>query len=496
MSKKVLLLTFIILISFIPLLQVFSVQLVYMHFSPIFSPMYMTQIDDLTTAIAESMAFIKELLSIVCTQASFTLKNIFKNMLLDLRFVSLIPLSSSLIYNNKRLRIYFAPCGIALGHAGRCLPVAERLEKTFDGNIDILFSTYLDGLLFVKKTGFPVKEAPPLSFIENPDGSVNVKLTVKRSGLDILPKFFKQMLHEVKVMCSFSPDVVVSDTRLSSILAAKMLNVPSILLIHQFFIKVPSQSRVRDLVKRFAETMGMGTLSFLWSMASRILVPDFPEPYTIAKDYIRIPRTFEKKVKLIGSIIPKRPEELPPRDELRDKVLENKNSILIFAPISGTLLERTSLAKRLARIFSKIRKREIEVVLSYGSPKSDRLVCKKGNVKIYGWLNNRFEMLKASDIVVSRGGHNTLSECMYYGKPMIIIPTPYHSEHESNARSVEKLGIAKVIKDDELSVRTIEEALDELINDGSTFKKCEKISSDLSSLDPVGEVTEEIFNLL
>ncbi len=496
MSKKVLFLILIILTSSIPILQVFSLQLACEHLLSVSSLMDVIQIDDLATAIIDSMMLIKEFLSTVCIQVSFTLKDAFRHILLDLRFILLVPLSSSLICNGKRLRVYFAPCGIALGHAGRCLPVAERLKRMFNDDVDILFSTYLDGLLFVKKTSFPVKEAPPLSFIENPDGSVNVKLTVERSGLDILPKFFKQMLHELKTMCSFSPDVVVADTRLSSILAARMLDIPSILLIHQFFMKVPSQSKVKEQIKRFAEIMCMGTLSSLWSMASRILVPDFPEPYTIAKDYIRIPRTFKKKVKLIGSIIPKRPEELPPREELRDKVLEDKDSILIFAPISGTLLERTSLAKRLARIFSKIKRRGIEVVLSYGSPESDRLVYKKGNVRIYGWLNNRFEMLKASDIVVSRGGHNTLSECMYYGKPMIIIPTPYHSEHESNARSVEKLGIAKVIEDDKLNVHTIEEALEELINDDSIFKRCERISADLSLLDPVGEITEEIFNLL
>jgi len=138
MSKKVLLLTFIILTSFIPLLQVFSIQLAYMHFSSIFSPMYMIQVDDLAAAIAESMAFIRELLSTVCTQVSSTLKNVFKSMLLDLPSIFLVPLSSSLIYNNKRLRVYFDPCGIALGHAGRCLPVAERLKKMFDGDVDIL----------------------------------------------------------------------------------------------------------------------------------------------------------------------------------------------------------------------------------------------------------------------------------------------------------------------------------------------------------------------
>ncbi len=485
----------IILASSIPFLQVFSFQLTYEHLFSIFSLMDVVRIDDLATII-NSIVLIKEFLSTVRVQASSTLKDALRHMLLDLHFILLIPLSSSLLYNGKRLRVYFAPCGIALGHVGRCLPVAERLKNMFNGDVDILFSTYLDGLLFVKKTGFPVKESPPLSFIENPDGSVNVKLTVERSGLDILPNFFKQMLHELKTMCNFSPDVVVADTRLSSILAARMLDIPSILLIHQLFVKVPSQSKVREQIKRLAEIMGMGTLSSLWSMASRILIPDFPEPYTIARDYIRIPRTFKKKVKLIGSIIPKRPEELPPREELRDKVLENKNSILVFAPISGTLLERTSLAKRLARIFSKIKGKRMEVVLSYGSPRSDRLLYKKGNVRIYGWLNNRFEMLKASDIVVSRGGHNTLSECMYYGKPMIIIPTPYHSEHESNARSVEKLGIAKVIEDDKLNVHTIEEALEELINDGSALRRCERIRADLSSLDPVGEIVEEIFNLL
>jgi UDP:flavonoid glycosyltransferase YjiC (YdhE family) len=72
-------------------------------------------------------------------------------------------------------------------------------------------------------------------------------------------------------------------------------------------------------------------------------------------------------------------------------------------------------------------------------------------VTIYKWIPNRFEYLKASDLVIGRAGHGTLTQCMCYGKPMIIIPTPSHTEQLINARQAMQLGIAKIIQQEELS---------------------------------------------
>ena len=46
------------------------------------------------------------------------------------------------------MRVLFCPSGVGLGHVGRCIPIARRLER--DG-AQVLFSTYREGIRYVKE---------------------------------------------------------------------------------------------------------------------------------------------------------------------------------------------------------------------------------------------------------------------------------------------------------------------------------------------------------
>ncbi|MEM4713184.1 MAG: glycosyltransferase, partial [Candidatus Bathyarchaeia archaeon] len=66
-------------------------------------------------------------------------------------------------------------------------------------------------------------------------------------------------------------------------------------------------------------------------------------------------------------------------------------------------------------------------------------------------------------LVISRAGHGTITQCMCYGKPMILVPTPNHTEQINNAVQAKKLGVAKVIQQENLSLnkllKTVEQTL-------------------------------------
>ena len=70
---------------------------------------------------------------------------------------------------------------------------------------------------------------------------------------------------------------------------------------------------------------------------------------------------------------------------------------------------------------------------------------------VHGWIKNRFEYLKACDIVISRGGHGTLSQSIFFGKPIVLIPTPCHTEQMNNAKKAVELGIARLILQNNLN---------------------------------------------
>ena len=131
------------------------------------------------------------------------------------------------------MKIYFGPCGIGLGHVGRCIPIAKRLAKE---NAEIIFSTYREGISYVEREKYPLIKAPPIGFQVKPDGSVDFRQTAINPG-PFLASFtlLKQVGAELKSIGSFRPDVVVSDSRVSPLMAARMLGVPRICILNPDF---------------------------------------------------------------------------------------------------------------------------------------------------------------------------------------------------------------------------------------------------------------------
>ncbi|RJS79271.1 hypothetical protein CW708_02500 [Candidatus Bathyarchaeota archaeon] len=345
------------------------------------------------------------------------------------------------------MRVYFSPCGIGLGHVGRCIPIARRLMEK---KAKVLFSTYREGLSYVERERIPFVESPSIGFQVKPDGTIDFKQTTINPG-PFLASFtlMEQINAELRFIESFNPHVVVSDSRASPLFAAKMLGIPRICILNQFQVIVPRKKRFLKLA-RLADFIALALIGKMWTMGNHILIPDFPEPYTISSGNLHIPKSYRKLVKLIGPIIPKRPEELPTKMELRRKLGLPLDKPVIFAPLSGPVRERAFLTGILRKIFLKFPS-DYEVVMSLGYPNTDNKPINHGNFTTYKWIPNRFEYLKACDLLISRAGHGTITQCMYYGKPMILIPTPSHTEQINNAKKTMDLGVARIIQQEKLT---------------------------------------------
>jgi UDP:flavonoid glycosyltransferase YjiC (YdhE family) len=204
----------------------------------------------------------------------------------------------------------------------------------------------------------------------------------------------------------------------------------------------------------------------IWTSGNEVLIPDFPKPYTISAGNLNIPKSYREHVKLIGPIISTLPDGLPTKKQLRKKLGLPTNKPVLFAPISGPLRERAFLTAILSRILQKFPD-DYEIVMSLGYPNADHKPVRHSNLTIYKWLPNRFEYLKACDLVISRAGHGTLTQCLCYGKPTIIVPTPSHTEQLNNAKQVEAFAAAKMIEQQGLSREKLLNYVQQILNDGT-----------------------------
>ena len=385
------------------------------------------------------------------------------------------------------MRVYFAPCGIGLGHVGRNIPIARRLVEK---NVEVLFSTYQEGIRYVEREKFPLVKAPPIGFQVKPDGTIDFRQTAVNPG-PFLASFtlMKQVNAEIEAIGSFKPDVVVSDSRASPLLAAKMLGIPRICILNQFQVIIPRKKHLLRLA-RLADYITLAIVGKIWTSGNAVLIPDFPPPYTISTGNLNIPKSYRKKVNMIGPILSTHPNELPTEKELRKKLKLPMDKPVIFAPISGPIRERAFLTVILRRILLEFPE-EYEIVLSLGYPNAETEPIHHGNLRIYKWIPNRFEYLKACDLVISRAGHGTLMQCMCYGKPMILVPTPSHTEQLNNAKQAEELGVAKVIGQKKISKEKLVENVQQIL-ESEIPERLEQIQREVSEYNGLENVIKTI----
>ena len=380
------------------------------------------------------------------------------------------------------MKVYFGACGIGLGHVGRCIPVAKRL---LDDGSDILFSTYSDACLYVDHEGFPLVEAPSINFAVRGDGGVDFRQTTVYPGFFSPFIFLHQVGHEIGYMRSFSPDVVVSDSRASTILAARLLNIPVLTVLNLYHASVPRASHFLNL-SRIADGGVMTILGKLWNAGREILVPDFPDPYTLSQENMLIPPQRKDHVHLIGPILPVKPSDLPSGRTLRRR-LKLGGKTVIFVPISGPAKEKEYFTEQIVNILSKLPE-DYEIIVSLANPNNGMRERREGNLRIYDWIPNRFEYLKACDIVISRAGLGTITQSICYGKPSLIIPTPSHTEQENNSRRAEELCVAKVMDQRKLTPESVLSGIKTLM-DADYHDRADQLAENVASFDG----TEAIF---
>ncbi len=369
------------------------------------------------------------------------------------------------------MRVLFCPSGVGLGHVGRCIPIARKLER--DG-AEVLFSSYNEGFRYVQHEGFPVVKAPSIGVAVKPDGTIDFRqTTVKPGPFMAIYTFWRQVDAEIKFMKAFEPDVVVSDSRASSLMAAKMLGIPRICILNQFQVIIPRHTRFLRLA-RLADAFTLTVIGKIWTSAIEALIPDFPPPYTISTKNITIPKAYQEKIHFIGPILPIRPEDLPDKKKLQKKLGLEEGKPLIFAPVSGPEKERTYFTSVLRHIFREFPD-DYQIVMSLGNPEASAEPVRNGNLTIYGWVANRFEYLKACDVVISRVGHGTLSQAVCYGKPLILVPTPNHTEQLNNARMAVELGIGKIIKQEDLNKDVLLKAVGKVLKNSEIKEKTEQL---------------------
>ena len=384
----------------------------------------------------------------------------------------------------RGLKAHIGVCGIGFGHASRSALIVRKLKEM---GWEISSSSYGDGLEYLKKMNLDVKPVPIVRYGVLPEAKVSIKLTIFRNLL--LPiRFAEQIAYEMNYL--ESADIAISDSRASTVIAGKLLGKPVLTILNQFNIRVvyPRYRRLIELLEGIAQVVG-----WIWARSDKILIADYPPPLTISKQNLVIPDGIKDKVEFIGPIIDKRPEDLPSREEIEAKYRLSGGKSRIFFHATGPSYERRKLIEELLPMLGKLVDR-YEIIASFGGMNPGMSVPK--GIKVFEWVDEPLELFKISDLVICRAGQTTLAKALSYGKPVLMIPISAHGEQLGNASSVAEVGAGLIIRQEELTPRLLERAIEDLLLNKSYKINAGKYAEFSSNLNPLSRVVEAVEELL
>ncbi len=311
------------------------------------------------------------------------------------------------------MKVYIGCFGSGLGHASRMLEVAKELRVR---NAVVEFSSSGEVASLIKDHGYPCNDLPLADVQYSESGAFLLKETLIAYPT-ILARTYKQLGEEIANIERFGPDVVLSDSALPTILAARILRVP----------------------------------------AYTVLLPDLPPPYTISEKNLWGSNV--EKTRYVGFLAPS--EGAEPDDAAAEFINDKRPKI--FWQVSGPPRTRTSFL-RMAMHYSEALAARYSFVVSGGDPMASPVPNRFPGGWYYGWCGIAEFYFKACDVVISRAGHGTIGQAILWSKPSLLVPIPKQPEQEGNAQKAARLGVAIWHRQDELTVEFLEKSLIALLN--------------------------------
>ncbi|MEM3096389.1 MAG: glycosyltransferase family protein [Nitrososphaerota archaeon] len=383
------------------------------------------------------------------------------------------------------MRFHMGICGIGLGHASRSVPVAKEL---LGRGHTISLTAYGDALKLLEREGLNAAANISLGYGVSHDGGISVKKTILKN-LSLPIKFTAQIAREIAVMDAVKPAAVYSDTRASTVVAAKSLGLPVLTVLNQY--NIPLEVRRYRWMAVVVERM-IQAPSLIWNMSDVIAVPDLPPPHTISIYTLNMGRRQNGRLEYVGPLITKR---ILGEDELQRirRRYGAEDRTLVFIHISGNRPERVGLANKLVPAIKDLV--GYRFIISLGNPEG-RERADIGAITIFDWVESVDDLIAACDILVARAGLTVISKAIAYGKRLIVIPTPLHGEQIRNARRVEELGFGLLVQEEDLNLK---QALEEVDSEGSFQRIIEELSviaSRLGGPSAVAMLLEELVEVI
>jgi UDP-N-acetylglucosamine transferase subunit ALG13 len=329
---------------------------------------------------------------------------------------------------NKKNNILICPLEWGLGHAGRMVPLARKLQAM---NNNIFIGSGEEHLSFFRN------EIPGLTYIYFPGFRMRFSrhfpqyLIIILKIPDLIFHTFREHRRLKKIIKDYSIDIIISDSRIglwnSGIKTVFVLHIP----------RIPFPEHLR-----FLEFIMLPLSRFVINKYSYCFIPDLDGDLNISG---RLSHGFKIPPNLRYIGILSRFSEYGLSGNAGG---ENGDSTVI---LSGPEPQKGILKQKLIEILNA--KKKPSVMLE-GKPGEYPDVKIAGCVKLLSHLPDREmrDQICRSETIITRSGYSTIMELISLNRSALIIPTPGQTEQEYLAEYLSGKGWFRTVSQKKLDV--------------------------------------------
>jgi UDP-N-acetylglucosamine--N-acetylmuramyl-(pentapeptide) pyrophosphoryl-undecaprenol N-acetylglucosamine transferase len=372
------------------------------------------------------------------------------------------------------MKIMIFICGEGLGHTSRCLALGKEFLAA---GHKVHFGAYGYSKELIEKTGYTAYKIPSELVLVGKAGALDftgsIEATLKNGEILGGPRL-------LKLIKNINPDVIFSDSYYLGTLIAFRLKIPIYLIINQSNMEEFFKNRGVSL-----RILGGVTKKFykqVFEKVDKIIIPDYPLPYTVCKKNLSFTPKIEEKLFYSGPLVKEKYEEVEEIPLPKPHVVSLIGGFGYREPIFRKVLETAKLDPSIHY-----------TLISGPSFDPSKLSDLPENVQVLNFIKDTFPYLKSSDVVIAPGGHSTMMEALSFGIPILSFPDKGHSEQENNAKVIEEEGYGRMLSystPPEVILECIREVLEEEKYRNKT-ERLRRLARDLNGPYAVREMLEK-----
>ena len=321
-------------------------------------------------------------------------------------------------------KILVAPLNWGLGHASRCIPIIDQLQKSAFTPVIASDGVALELLK---------KEFPELEYLELPAYKISYGKNLKWALLQNLPHILRTVKKEwelIKKYVDSNPETVgiISDNRFG----CHSKNLPSVYITHQLQVFSGFSSPIttffhQQIIKKFDEC-------WIPDQENSLFSGNLSKSSShLRQKYIGILSRFQRK-----------------------KVPQHIDALIV---LSGPEPNRSQLEMTLRTVLKSNLKK---IWLIQGVIEKSQKIIQDGNLTIVNFmLSKELECaLNSSKIVVCRAGYSSIMDLVFLNKKAVLIPTKHQNEQEYLAKYLQKKGYFSFVEEGAIHEKILDQRIE------------------------------------